>query len=131
MAPAPLATGENLFSYDDARNLLRYGDLHRERDFLQFDPLLSYGVAEYVRILELYADWPRTQFHAACRASFRRALRRGPRSRHGRGGAGCDACPTAATGTACASTPGALKIPDIPGVGFEAKANLFAVLENL
>ena len=35
--PSPLATGENLFSMQDARNLIRYGGLRPERDWLQFD----------------------------------------------------------------------------------------------
>ena len=48
----PLAVGENLFSADDARNLLRYGGLRRDRDMLQFDISLSYGIVEYRRILE-------------------------------------------------------------------------------
>jgi L-alanine-DL-glutamate epimerase-like enolase superfamily enzyme len=48
----PLAVGENLFSVDDARNLLRYGGLRPDRDMLQFDISLSYGVVEYRRILE-------------------------------------------------------------------------------
>jgi len=43
----PLATGENIFSHDDARNLLRYGGLRRDRDVLQFDISLSYGIVEY------------------------------------------------------------------------------------
>lgn len=47
----PIATGENLFSRDDARNLLRYAGLRPDRDLLQFDISLSYGVAEYLRIL--------------------------------------------------------------------------------
>ena len=47
----PLATGENLFSRDDARNLLRYAGLRADRDILQFDISLSYGVVEYLRIL--------------------------------------------------------------------------------
>ncbi len=46
----PLAVGENLFSADDARNLLRYGGLRRDRDMLQFDISLSYGIVEYRRI---------------------------------------------------------------------------------
>jgi D(-)-tartrate dehydratase len=49
----PLATGENLFSYQDARNLLRYGGLRRDRDFLQFDCALSYGLVAYLRILRV------------------------------------------------------------------------------
>jgi len=47
-----LATGENLFSRDDARNLLRYAGLRKDRDILQFDISLSYGVVEYLRILD-------------------------------------------------------------------------------
>lgn len=47
-----IATGENLFSRDDARNLLRYAGLRKDRDFLQFDISLSYGIVEYLRILD-------------------------------------------------------------------------------
>ncbi|MEO1533457.1 MAG: enolase C-terminal domain-like protein, partial [Pseudomonadota bacterium] len=49
----PLATGENLFSVQDARNLIRYGGLRPDRDWLQFDCALSYGLVEYLRILEM------------------------------------------------------------------------------
>lgn len=48
----PLATGENLFSAVDARNLLRYAGLRPDRDVLQFDPALAYGLTEFLRILE-------------------------------------------------------------------------------
>ncbi|MEZ5394202.1 MAG: enolase C-terminal domain-like protein [Bryobacterales bacterium] len=47
----PVATGENLFSMQDARNLLRHGGMLRERDWLQMDPALSYGLVEYLRTL--------------------------------------------------------------------------------
>jgi L-alanine-DL-glutamate epimerase-like enolase superfamily enzyme len=50
-----MATGENLFSMQDARNLIRYGGLRPDRDWLQFDCALSYGLVEYLRIL---ADYP-------------------------------------------------------------------------
>jgi L-alanine-DL-glutamate epimerase-like enolase superfamily enzyme len=52
----PLATGENLFSTVDTLNLIRYGGLHPERDFLQMDPALSYGLVEYLRTLEMLRD---------------------------------------------------------------------------
>ncbi len=39
--PAPMATGENLFSHQDARNLLRHGGMRPDRDWLQFDCALS------------------------------------------------------------------------------------------
>jgi len=51
ISPLPIATGENLFSCDDARNLLRHGGLRKDRDLLQFDISLSYGIVEYQRIL--------------------------------------------------------------------------------
>ena len=42
--PGALATGENLFSTHDARNLIRYGGMRPDRDWLQFDSALSYGL---------------------------------------------------------------------------------------
>ena len=54
--PWPMATGENLFSVQDARNLLRYGGLRPDRDVLQFDCALSYGLVEYLRIVETMAE---------------------------------------------------------------------------
>ncbi len=49
----PMATGENLFSMQDARNLIRYGGMRPDRDVLQFDCALSYGLVEYLRTLEM------------------------------------------------------------------------------
>jgi D(-)-tartrate dehydratase len=46
-----LATGENLFSIQDVRNLIRYGGMRPDGDVLQMDPGLSYGIPEYVRML--------------------------------------------------------------------------------
>lgn len=57
----PLATGENLFSRLDARNLIRYAGMRHNQDFLQFDPALSYGLTEYLRTLEMldHHGWSR------------------------------------------------------------------------
>jgi L-alanine-DL-glutamate epimerase-like enolase superfamily enzyme len=59
----PIATGENLFSADDAQNLLRHGGLRPDRDILQFDVSLSYGIVEYRRILDVMSShgWNRSQ----------------------------------------------------------------------
>src|ERR1700741_4409768 len=59
--PGAMATGENLFSHQDARNLLRYGGMRADRDWLQFDCALSYGLCEYRRTLEVVeaAGWSR------------------------------------------------------------------------
>jgi L-alanine-DL-glutamate epimerase-like enolase superfamily enzyme len=43
--PGPMATGENLFSHQDARNLIRYGGMRPDRDWLQFDCALSLDCA--------------------------------------------------------------------------------------
>jgi len=53
----PMATGENLFSHQDARNLLRYGGMRPDLDWLQFDPALSYGLVEYRRMLDLLPEY--------------------------------------------------------------------------
>ena len=52
-----MATGENLFSHQDARNLLRHGGMRPDRDRLQFDCALSYGLVEYMRTLDLLPDY--------------------------------------------------------------------------
>ena len=49
----PMATGENLFSMQDARNLIRHGGMRPDRDWLQFDCALSYGLVEYLRTLAM------------------------------------------------------------------------------
>jgi len=54
--PMPYATGENLFSHQDVRNLVRHAGLDPARDTLQMDPALSYGLPEYLRILRVLAD---------------------------------------------------------------------------
>ena len=52
----PMATGENLFSMQDARNLIRYGGMRPDRDWLQFDCALSYGLVEYLRTLAMLKE---------------------------------------------------------------------------
>jgi L-alanine-DL-glutamate epimerase-like enolase superfamily enzyme len=128
----PIATGENLFSFDDARNLLRYGGLQPERDFVQVDPLLSYGVGEYARIVAAFeaAGWKRAQFLPHAGHLF---------AAHCVAGLGLGMAEAAPD----ASLPyggywdgvrvdgGRVTIPDAPGAGYERKANLYALLESL
>ena len=46
-----VATGENLFSVQDARNLIRYGGMRPDRDWIQLDPALSYGLTHYLDVI--------------------------------------------------------------------------------
>ena len=61
--PHALATGENLFSAIDGKNLIRYGGMRPDRDWIQLDPALGYGLTEYIRFLAVCDEmkWPRRQ----------------------------------------------------------------------
>lgn len=48
----PVATGENLFSRQDVRNLLAFGGMRPGRDIFQMDAGLSYGLGEYAAMIE-------------------------------------------------------------------------------
>ena len=52
-----LATGENLFSMQDSRNLIRYGGMRKDIDWLQFDCSLSYGLVEYLKTLSMMKEY--------------------------------------------------------------------------
>lgn len=121
----PIATGENLFSFDDARNLLRYGGLRPERDFIQIDPLLAYGVGEYARLLRLFeeAGWSRRAFmpHAGHLFAAQCVAALGLRM--------AEVAPDASLSygglwDGVQAVDGTITVPDVPGVGYEAKQNL-------
>ncbi|MBB3900350.1 enolase C-terminal domain-like protein [Roseococcus suduntuyensis] len=128
----PLATGENLFSMLDARNLIRHGGLRPDRDVLQFDPALSYGLVEYLRTLEMLREhgWSprRCVPHGGHQFALNIAV--------GLGLGGNESYPEvfAPFGGFADSTPvenSRIRMPDIPGIGFEAKSDLHAVLRDL
>lgn len=54
--PGPIATGENLFSTQDVRNLLRHGGIRADRDIFQMDAGLSYGLGEYIEMIDLLEE---------------------------------------------------------------------------
>jgi D(-)-tartrate dehydratase len=125
----PLATGENLFSVQDATNLIRHGGLRPDRDVLQFDCALSYGLVEYLRILDMlrHAGWS-------------------PRRCIPHGGHQMSACIAAGLGLggneaypgvfepfghfpeSARLEDGYVTVPDLPGIGFEDIPELAALL---
>lgn len=127
-----MATGENLFSHQDVRNLLRYAGLRPERDYLQMDPALSYGLVELVRTVRVLREhgWsPRRvvphgghQFALAIAAGLKLGGNESyPRVFQPFGGFADD-------------TPvqdGTVGLPDVPGIGFERKRELLALLRGL
>jgi L-alanine-DL-glutamate epimerase-like enolase superfamily enzyme len=128
----PLATGENLFSHQDARNLIRYGGMRPDRDVLQFDPALSYGLVEYLRTLAVLEKlgWSRRQCVPHGGHQFALSIAAGL------GLGGNESYPGVFQpfgGFADTERvdDGWVTLPDVPGIGFEAKANLWAVMEPL
>jgi len=128
----PLATGENLFSMQDARNLIRYGGLRADRDWLQFDPALSYGLVEYLRTLDMLAahGWSRRRCvpHGGHQFALNIAV--------GLGLGGNESYPQvfAPFGGFADNTTvkdSRIAMPDIPGIGFEAKNALYAVMKPM
>ena len=128
----PMATGENLFSHQDARNLLRYGGMRPDRDWLQFDCALSYGLCEYQRTLEVIdkAGWSRSQCipHGGHQMSLNIAA--------GLGLGGNESYPDLFQ--PYGGFPDSVRVenshvvmPELPGIGFEGKSDLIKVMRAL
>jgi L-alanine-DL-glutamate epimerase-like enolase superfamily enzyme len=130
--PNTIATGENLFSMQDARNLIRYAGLRPDRDVLQFDPALSYGLVEYLRTLDMLKahGWSprRCVPHGGHQFALNIAV--------GLGLGGNESYPDvfAPFGGFADTKPvrdGRIAMPDLPGIGFEGKAALWAVMREV
>jgi L-alanine-DL-glutamate epimerase-like enolase superfamily enzyme len=130
--PGPMATGENLFSHQDARNLLRHGGMRPDRDWLQFDCALSYGLCEYQRTLDVVKaagwSWSRCIPHGGHQMSLMIAA--------GLGLGGNESYPDVfqpyggfPDGTRVEN--GFVILPELPGIGFEAKSDLYSVMRDL
>jgi L-alanine-DL-glutamate epimerase-like enolase superfamily enzyme len=130
--PAPMATGENLFSHQDARNLIRYAGMRPDRDWLQFDCALSYGLCEYQRTLQMLTDagwsWKRCIPHGGHQMSLAIAA--------GLGLGGNESYPDVfqpyggfPDGTEVIDS--IVTLPELPGIGFEGKSDLYSVMREL
>lgn len=128
----PLATGENLFSLPDARNLVLYGGLRPDRDILQFDCALAYGLVEYRRILAMLEQhgWSRR----ACVPHGGHQMALGVAAGLGLGGNESYPQVFQPFGGFADHIPveaGRVRLPDVPGIGFETKNALYRILKEL
>jgi L-alanine-DL-glutamate epimerase-like enolase superfamily enzyme len=130
--PGPMATGENLFSHQDARNLIRYGGLRPDRDWLQFDCALSYGLCEYIRTLAVIEahGWSRRRCipHGGHQMSLNIAA--------GLGLGGNESYPDlfqpyGGFPDGVRAENGTITMPDLPGIGFEGKSDLYVEMRAL
>ncbi len=127
-----LATGENLFSHQDARNLLRYGGMRKDRDWLQFDPALAYGLTEYRRTLEVVKDEGWDPSRCIPHGGHQMALNIAA----GLGLGGNEIYP--GLFQPFGGFPDSVKVenswmtmPELPGIGFEGKAALIGMMRQL
>ncbi|NUZ04776.1 mandelate racemase/muconate lactonizing enzyme family protein [Piscinibacter koreensis] len=128
----PMATGENLFSMQDARNLIRYGGMRPDRDWLQFDCALSYGLVEYLRTLDMLKEhgWSprRCVPHGGHQMSLAIAA--------GLGLGGNESYPDlfqpyGGFPDGVQVEDGYVTLPDLPGIGFEGKSDLYREMRDL
>jgi L-alanine-DL-glutamate epimerase-like enolase superfamily enzyme len=130
--PGPMATGENLFSHQDARNLLRYGGMRPDRDYLQFDCALSYGLVEFRRTLDVLTrhgwSWRRVIPHGGHQMSLMIAA--------GLGLGGNESYPGlfqpyGGFPDGVRVQGGYVVLPELPGIGFEGKSDLYTEMRSL
>jgi L-alanine-DL-glutamate epimerase-like enolase superfamily enzyme len=127
-----MATGENLFSMQDARNLIRYGGMRPDRDWLQFDCALSYGLVEYLRTLNMLREygWSPTRCvpHGGHQMSLNIAA--------GLGLGGNESYPDlfqpyGGFPDGVNVENGYIVMPELVGIGFEGKAELYKEMRDL
>lgn len=127
-----LATGENLFSFQDARNLLRHAGLRPDRDILQMDPALSYGLVEYLRMQEALKAQGWSPRRCIPHGGHQFALNLAA----GLGLGGNESYPFvfAPFGGFADKTrieDGYISLPETPGIGFEEKSKLIDLIRSL
>jgi L-alanine-DL-glutamate epimerase-like enolase superfamily enzyme len=130
-APA-MATGENLFSMQDARNLIRYGGMRADRDWLQFDCALSYGLVEYLRTLDMLKDYGWSPSRCIPHGGHQMSLAIAA----GLGLGGNESYPDlfqpyGGFPDGVKVDNGYVDLPELPGIGFEGKADLYAEMKLL
>lgn len=130
--PGPMATGENLFSHQDARNLLRYGGMRPDRDWLQFDCALSYGLVEYQRTLEVLAQFGWSPSRCIPHGGHQMSLNIAA----GLGLGGNESYPDlfqpyGGFPDGVTVEDSHIVMPELPGIGFEGKSDLIMVMRDL
>ncbi|MEG3111144.1 mandelate racemase/muconate lactonizing enzyme family protein [Pantoea sp. T14] len=130
--PGSMATGENLFSHQDARNLLRYGGMRPDRDYLQFDCALSYGLVEYLRTLEVLKEFGWSPSRCIPHGGHQMSLNIAA----GLGLGGNESYPDlfqpyGGFPDSVKVEDGHIIMPELPGIGFEGKSDLIKEMRAL
>jgi len=128
----PMATGENLFSMQDARNLIRYGGMRKDRDWLQFDCALSYGLVEYLRTLAMLREYGWSPSRCIPHGGHQMSLNIAA----GLGLGGNESYPDlfqpyGGFPDGVKVENGYITMPDLIGIGFEGKSDLYKEMREL
>jgi L-alanine-DL-glutamate epimerase-like enolase superfamily enzyme len=127
-----VGTGENLFSTQDVENLVRFGGLRADRDIIQIDVPQSYGIVQFSRTLKMLEGhgWERRSIfpHGGNQMTL-----------HIVGGFGLGGCeaypgvfgPFAGFADDAIVSDGWLRLPERPGIGFEAQNELYALMKQV
>jgi L-alanine-DL-glutamate epimerase-like enolase superfamily enzyme len=127
-----LATGENLYSPQDVQNLVRFGGMRADRDYIQVDPPQAYGIAQYAQTITMLENegWRRTSFFPHGGNQMSLAIAAG----FGLGGAESYPGVFGVFGGFADDAKvehGAITLSDRPGIGFEGQAALYGVMKEL
>jgi D(-)-tartrate dehydratase len=128
----PIAAGEALFSAAEATLLDRHAGLRRTRDILLFDPVHCYGLPGYLRIIDTLtaAGWPRRAFWPHGGHLFALHLV----AALGLGGAEINPLafhPFHGPPPALPVDAGRVRLPDLPGIGFELHDDAWQAFRSL
>jgi L-alanine-DL-glutamate epimerase-like enolase superfamily enzyme len=130
--PGAIATGENLFSTQDVRNLALFGGLRPDRDILQMDIPQSYGMVQFNRTLSMLREhgWlPQQVFPHAGNLMTLAAVA-------GFGLGGCEAYPGvfgifAGFADDAVVSDGMITLSQRSGIGFEGQNALYQVMRDI
>ncbi|OVZ58794.1 hypothetical protein CDO44_13915 [Pigmentiphaga sp. NML080357] len=127
-----LATGENMACAKELDHFLAYGGFRPDRDIIQVDPPLAFGITEYLKVLAVAGK------HGFSRAAMY------PHGGNlmclhvvgGLGLGGCESYPDtfgifSGFGEEVAIAGGQASLPQSPGIGFERQPALYAAMRDL
>lgn len=128
----PLATGENLYSTQDVKNLVQFGGWRKDRDMIQIDPPQAYGIGQYAHTVAMLESggWSRHSLfpHGGNQMSLAIAA--------GFGLGGAESYPGVfgdfgGFADDARIENGEITLSQRPGIGFEGQSALYALMRTL
>jgi L-alanine-DL-glutamate epimerase-like enolase superfamily enzyme len=127
-----LATGENMACALELDHFLTYGGFRADRDIIQIDPPLAFGITEYLKVLDVAQEHGFSRHSMYPHGGNLMCL-------HLAGGLGLGACESypdtfgifSGFNDEVSIADGHARLPQSPGIGFERQPGLYAVMREL